>query len=90
LDFNRLIELMREVDTPQFQQRLAQRQLERTDPWKWYCRLCGARGESDSRTASRDEAYAHIADGQPCGHGAVKDQAEHGRLLHVWSWSRCR
>lgn len=83
---SRLIRMAAEVDTPEFQQRLAKRAAERTDPWRWYCRLCGEEGESDSRVVSREAAYAHIADGQVCGRGAVKDQAESGRLLHVWSW----
>ena len=85
---SRLLNILDEVHTPEFQQRIAEREAQRTDPWRWYCRLCGAEGESDSRLVSREAAYAHIADGQPCGRGIHKADDGHGRLLHVWSWGR--
>jgi hypothetical protein len=61
----RLFQLMEEADTPEFKQRRAAQAAARTDPWRWYCRLCGAEGEDESRVVSRAAAYAHVADGQP-------------------------
>lgn len=81
-----LIARLPEVQTPEFQQRLAKRAAERTDPWRWYCRLCGAEGEHEDRVASREGAYAHIADGQRCGRGRFQGVSECGRLLHVWTY----
>lgn len=81
-----LIAKLPDVQTPAFQQRLAKREAERTDPWRWYCRLCSASGEHEDRVASREGAYAHIAEGQPCGAGRLIGASEVGRLLHVWTY----
>jgi len=82
----RLMDMLAEVGTPEFQQRLAEREAQRTDPWRWYCRLCAAVGESESRTETVEAAHAHVADGQPCGRGVHKAEDAAGRLLHVWSY----
>jgi hypothetical protein len=82
----RLLKMAAEVHTVEFQQRLAEREAARTDPWRWYCRLCGETGESQERVVVMADAHGHIDDGQPCGHGRVKAESIAGRLLHVWSW----
>lgn len=75
--------------------RTAYRQLEanpwrlaRTDPWRWYCRLCGAEGENADRTVTYEQAMAHVASGQPCGRGVNVGEVQSGRLLHVWTYGR--
>ena len=80
-------DLLAMKDDPDFQQRLAEHEAARTDPWKWYCRLCGATGEHAERVKCREEAMAHVASDQPCGRGSQLGQAESGRLLHVWTYA---
>lgn len=58
----------------------------RGDPWRWYCRLCGAKGEAAARDDRDAGAAEHLA-ATRCGRGAIHPQAEAGRLLHVWSYS---
>lgn len=83
-----LVARLPEAHTPEFQQRLAERQAERTDPWRWYCRLCGAEGESEDRVDARGQAYAHTGPGERCGRGKYRGESEAGRLLHVWTYGR--
>jgi hypothetical protein len=66
---------------------LAEHEATRTDPWRWYCRLCGAEGQADNYPERDREAFAHV---DACPHGRFADvrTAEHGRLLHVWSYGR--
>ncbi len=63
-----------------------QTRAQRTDPWRWYCRLCGAEGQHEDRTAAREDAYTHIAEGKPCGRGRHIGASGAGRLLHVWTY----
>jgi hypothetical protein len=71
---------------------LAAREAARTDPWKWYCRLCGAKGsvnhtgdlEADEK--ARDAAgLAHLTE-TACGRHDVRGWEKSGRLLHVWTY----
>jgi hypothetical protein len=55
-------------------------QAARTDPWRWYCRLCGEEGSDPSRDGA---AWAHVEAAH--GLGDLRS-AEAGRLLHVWSY----
>ena len=64
---------------------LAAREAARTDPWRWYCRLCGASGESDGRAERDQAALAHL-NSTPCGDHRFPGRAWAGRLLHVWSY----
>ena len=62
---------------------------ERTDPWVWYCRLCGAKGAVDDGPGAREqrdlEAAEHLRTA-PCGRHGVIRREESGRLLHVWTY----
>jgi hypothetical protein len=65
--------------------RLAAYEAARTDPWRWYCRLCGAEGQADTE-ADRDlVAFGHV-DACPDGCHATVRTESHGRLRHVWSF----
>jgi hypothetical protein len=67
--------------------RLAAEQAARTDPWRWYCRLCGARGEAADPGTRDAAARAHL-ESEPCGRHDCTGWAEAGRLLHVWTYPR--
>ncbi len=58
---------------------------DRTDPWRWYCRICGAEGEAAEEAVRDLDAAAHLED-TPCGRHAVTGWVTSGRLLHVWSY----
>jgi hypothetical protein len=77
--------ILAEVSDPMFPVRLAAEQARRTDPWRWYCRLCGATGEAPERPERDAAAVAHLTE-TPCGRHGVGTSAESGRLLHVWSY----
>jgi len=64
---------------------LAAHEAARTDPWRWYCRLCGSQGESAERAARDAAARAHLS-GSRCGRHRFPGRAESGHLLHVWSY----
>lgn len=66
-------------------EKLAAEEAARTDPWRWYCRLCGAKGEEPDSDARDREASGHLAS-TACGRHAVTGRAEAGRLLHVWTY----
>jgi len=74
-----------EVSDAAFPARLAAEEARRTDPWRWYCRLCGAEGEAPERAGRDAAAVAHLTE-TPCGRHAVRASSERGRLLHVWSY----
>lgn len=57
----------------------------RTDPWRWYCRLCGAKGEAADPAARDQAARDHLAQA-PCGRHELTGWAAAGRLLHVWTY----
>jgi hypothetical protein len=59
----------------------------RTDPWRWYCRLCGAEGEAAASEDRDDEAASHLRDTR-CGRHGIHRAETAGRLLHVWSYPR--
>lgn len=63
------------------------REAARTDPWRWYCRICGATGEAAKRQPRDEAARAHLEQA-PCGSHDVTGWAESGRLLHVWTYPR--
>lgn len=63
----------------------AAREAARTDPWRWYCRICGATGEKPDPVARDLEANEHLLTTR-CGNGDVFAGEDSGRLLHVWSY----
>jgi hypothetical protein len=67
-------------------EKLAAREAARTDPWRWYCRLCGATGAFDHGETAREQrdgdARAHL-DETRCGRHGMTGWTESGRLLHV-------
>jgi hypothetical protein len=58
---------------------------DRTDPWRWYCRLCSTSGEFPDRGERDEAAAAHLRDTR-CGRFPVHMRAAAGRLVHVWSY----
>jgi hypothetical protein len=86
--------ILEAVSRPVDYEKLAAEEAARTDPWKWYCRLCGATGSVDhtgDRVADEDvrdaAAFAHLTDTR-CGQHGVLGWEKSGRLLHVWTYSR--
>lgn len=59
----------------------------RTDPWRWYCRLCGAEGDA-AAPDTRDQAAREHLKQAPCGRHELTGWAIAGRLLHVWTYPR--
>ena len=60
--------------------------LERTDPWRWYCRLCGERGERQTGLERDEAALSHTGN---CPSGPPHELlgwASEGRLVHVWTY----
>lgn len=68
-------------------EKLAAEEAARTDPWRWYCRLCGQRGEASTEEERDAGAAAHMRD-TPCGRHEIHRAEKAGRLLHVWSYPR--
>lgn len=62
----------RDADPEAWAQRIAEQQAARTDPWRWYCRICGATGEAPKPGERNATAAAH---------GTPVDES--GRLLHI-------
>jgi hypothetical protein len=58
---------------------------QRTDPWRWYCRLCGARGEAATEPVRNAAAAEHLRTTE-CGRHHQPGRAIAGRLLHVWTF----
>lgn len=59
----------------------------RTDPWCWYCRTCGDRGERDDKEDRTVEALWHITAYHWNKPVPMKlGMAEAGHLLHVWCY----
>ena len=65
--------------------RLAAYEAARTDPWRWYCRSCGATGQDDSEPGRDLEALGHI-DACKFGRRPTVCSESIGRLMHVWSY----
>jgi hypothetical protein len=57
----------------------------RTDPYRWYCRKCGAEGEATEASERDSDAYSHVEE-RPCGVGPTLGTAASGHLLHLWSY----
>jgi hypothetical protein len=66
---------------------LAAREAARTDPWRWYCRECGATGEDQDPGARDWEAGEHLRTTR-CGRNEVVGMDWFGRTLHVWTYPR--
>lgn len=77
--------LLAAVNDPEHINRLAAQAAARTDPWRWYCRICGAEGEDASRLVRNDQAYQHLKDCRT-GEREQTGTAEAGRLLHIWGY----
>lgn len=75
------------IADPEFYVRLAAEEAARTDPWRWYCRLCGATGEDPDRGGRDWEAGEHLRT-TACGRHEIAGCRESGRLLHVWTYPR--
>ena len=58
---------------------------ERTDPWRWYCRICGAEGDTPDRDTRDAAARAHV-EGEHWRDGDVLGWDEAGRLAHAWRY----
>lgn len=86
MDWDRIIE---RIYDPVFQAehalRLAEVEATRSDPWRWYCRICGAQGLAAERKVRDDAAQHHLAE-TPCGRHEITGWAETGRLAHVWTY----
>ena len=69
----------------------AAREAARTDPWRWYCRLCGAGGAVNDGAGAREyrdkAAQEHLSETR-CGRFEVPAREESGRLLHVWTYPK--
>jgi hypothetical protein len=61
--------------------------LPRTDPWRWYCRLCGAAGDAATEVTRSVAAHAHLRETK-CGQGTKLGWNEAGRLVHIWTYGR--
>lgn len=63
----------------------ARRAAAEADPWRWYCRVCGDRGDAvDPGTRDR-AAKAHLEQAL-CGRHEITGWETAGRLLHVWTY----
>lgn len=62
--------------------------VERTDPWRWYCRTCGAKGANEDEGERDREARAHAAQCQEwqVREALIIETRASGRLLHVWGY----
>lgn len=61
--------------------------MKRSDPWRWYCRLCGAEGEHDDELERTEAARDHARTEHPQGPGGQLVEDYSGRLMHVWTVS---
>lgn len=91
-DPGELVAKLREIAlNPPTPAQIAAREAARTDPWRWYCRLCGAQGAFDHGPGARelrDKAAEEHLTGTRCGRFEVPAREESGRLLHVWTYPR--
>ena len=78
-------DLIERIMRPADPARLAAEEAARTDPWRWYCRLCGAKGEAPDPDARDQAARAHLEQTR-CGRHGVTGWATAGRMLHVWTY----
>jgi hypothetical protein len=85
----RLWRLLLQMDDPVWQAehalRLAEYTANRTDPWRWYCRTCGAEGKADTEQARDAEGFGHL-DICRFGRRPTVGTDSAGRLRHVWSY----
>jgi hypothetical protein len=87
-----LVARLREIAlNPPTSEQIAAREAARTDPWRWYCRLCGAGGAVSDGLGAREyrdkAAEEHLRETR-CGRFEVCAREESGRLLHVWTYPR--
>jgi len=75
------------ADRPIDPARLAAKEAARTDPWRWYCRHCGEKGEA-ADPATRDQAGKAHLEQAPCGRHEITGWVTAGRLLHVWTYPK--
>jgi hypothetical protein len=68
-------------------EKLAEEEAARTDPWRWYCRECGATGEDPDEGGRDWEAGEHLRT-TPCGRREIVGMDWFGRTLHVWTYSK--
>ena len=68
---------------------IAAHEAARTDPWVYYCRLCGQRESIPHGIGAQEErdalARLHLATTR-CGRGRSIGWETSGRLLHVWTY----
>jgi hypothetical protein len=91
-DRDELVARLREIAlNPPTPAEIAAREAARTDPWRWYCRTCGAEGAVNDGTGAREyrdkAAEEHLRETR-CGRREVTAREESGRLLHVWTYPR--
>lgn len=89
-DRDEIVARLREIAlSPPTLDELAAREAARTDPWRWYCRTCGAEGsveDGEGAQGTRDKAaMAHLSEAH-CGPDEIPGKVPR-RLLHVWSYS---
>lgn len=83
---DRLVAILRDLaENPPDPAKLAAETAARTDPWRWYCRLCGGKGQADTEQERDALGRAHLA-GTRCGRHEVTGWEKAGRLLHVWTF----
>jgi hypothetical protein len=54
--------------------------------WRWYCRIDGAQGQSDSRDARDRAATTHRDVDCEARNKPNPESIEAGHLVHVWRW----
>lgn len=85
---DRIVARLREIAlNPDYPAQKAAREAARTDPWRWYCRICGATGEDPDPGGRDREAGEHLRT-TSCGAHEITGHEESGRLLHVWTYPR--
>ena len=81
-----IAKLLRDIwENPPDPGKLAAAEAARTDPWRWYCRICGAKGEAAGPGARDTAAMSHLGNAG-CGRHPTLGRAMAGRLLHVWTY----
>jgi hypothetical protein len=79
-----LVEMFDPVKQAEHALALEEHERTRTDPWRWYCRICGTEGEDSERLVRDMGGVLHL---QICGGGRPTwCREEYGRLSHIWSY----
>lgn len=83
---DRLVAMLRDLAlNPPAQAELDAKTAARADPWRWYCRLCGDKGEAPTEHERDALGRAHLNE-TSCGRHEVTGWEKAGRLLHVWTF----